>query len=354
MGRTFFSFLAVLALGGLLSAPAEAQSCKVPTNLIFNGGPGRDGIPALTNPEVVTASEGDRFLVGNDLVLGVVVNGEARAYPHGVLWWHEIVNDVLGGKPIMVTFCPLTGSGIVFDPVMAGNESNFGVSGLLFENNLVMFDRRTESLWSQMGLEAICGDLIDTKAKLLPVVQSTWAAWKALHPRTTVVSFNTGFNRNYTRYPYGTYDQVGDNQLLFPESFIDPRRDMKELVLGLTHGAQARAYPYLEMGNRAVINDEVGGKSVLVVFDRQGQVALAFDRKADGKKLTFELATPGSSRFPFQLTDNQTGSTWDLDGQAVDGPMNGAQLTPIATFSAMWFAWAELHRGTQIYLGERE
>lgn len=130
----------------------------------MSGGPGKDGIPALSNPAVVSAGEGDRFLQAEDLVLGVVVNGEARAYPHGILWWHEIVNDVLGGEPIVVTFCPLTGSGIVYDPEIDGRSLNFGVSGLLFDNNLILFDRASDSLWSQMRLESVCGSFQGTRA----------------------------------------------------------------------------------------------------------------------------------------------------------------------------------------------
>ncbi|MFQ5790480.1 MAG: DUF3179 domain-containing (seleno)protein, partial [Acidobacteriota bacterium] len=175
----------------LLSAAAASAQCLIPEDQIVSGGVGPDGIPALTAPEVVSAEEGDSFLFPSDMLLGVVINGEARAYPHAVLWWHEIINDVLGGRPIAVSFCPLTGSGLVYDPVIHEQTLNFGVSGLLFDNNLILFDRQTGTLWSQMRVEAICGELRTTVPPLLPVVQSNWAGWKALHPETTVVSFNT-------------------------------------------------------------------------------------------------------------------------------------------------------------------
>ena len=234
--------LTILAMAFLSLATLAAGQCLIPENLIVSGGPGKDGIPALTNPEVVPASAGDSFLVPDDLILGVVVNGEARAYPHGILWWHEIANDVLGGRPIVVSFCPLTGSGLVYDAAINGQLHNFGVSGLLFDNNLILFDRTTDSLWSQMGVQSICGSLQGTRLSLLPLVQSTWAAWKAMHPDTTVVSFNTGFSRDYTRYPYGNYDLVDNTMLLFPQSTVDPRLPMKETVLGITHDGVARAY----------------------------------------------------------------------------------------------------------------
>lgn len=343
MLRALVFLTAVIAA---LPAPAAAQSCLVPDNQIVSGGPGKDGIPALTTPQVVSAAEANRFLGPGNLVLGVTVNGEARAYPHNVLWWHEIVNDVLGGKPITVSYCPLTGSGMVYDPAIAGSTLSFGTSGLLFDNNLILYDRATDSLWSQMRVQAICGKLISTVPALLPVVQSTWQAWSSLHPETTVVSFNTGFNRNYNQYPYGTYDQLDNTQLLFPESFIDPRRPMKELALGITHEGLARAYPYGGLGERAAINDEITGLPVLVVFDKAAQTALPFDRRVQGRTLTFD---PEGAGFPFRLRDRETRTLWDLTGLAVEGPLGGSRLAPLATYSAMWFAWAAFHRGTEIY-----
>ncbi len=338
---------ATLCGAGLLTGSVRAQNCTIPADQIVSGGPGKDGIPALTTPEVVSASQGDAFLNANDLVVGVVISGEARAYPHNVFWWHEIVNDVLGGKPIVVSFCPLTGSAMVHDPVIGGSTLNFGVSGLLFDNNLIMFDRATDSLWAQMRVGSICGDFAETKLKLLPIVQSTWKAWKELHPETTVVSFNTGFARNYNRYPYGNYDQLNDTELLFPHTFIDPRLRMKELVLGIVNEGFARAYPYEGLGQRAAVNDEVNGKPVLVVFDKSSQMALPFDRTVNGEVLSFEVS-PGKG-FPFQLRDVETGTLWNLTGLAVEGPLAGSQLKPVATFSARWFAWASFNRGTDVF-----
>ena len=337
----------------VIGVAATAQ-CLIPQNLIVSGGPGKDGIPALTNPAVVPAETADTFLVPEDLVLGVVINGEARAYPHGVLWWHEIINDVLGGRPILVSFCPLTGSGIVSDPVLNDQLHNFGVSGLLFDNNLIMFDRTTDSLWSQMRLDSICGDFSGTRPPLLPIVQSTWAAWKAMHPTTTAVSFDTGFNRDYNRYPYGDYDGIDNTQLLFPQTTIDPRLAMKENVLGITHGGLARAYPVYSpsrLGSgaaRGAINDVVNGLSVLVVFDGPSGLAIPFDRtREDEEVLTFQLVDDDG--FPFSLRDQETGSLWNLNGVAVSGLLEGERLKKIPTFTAFWFAWAAFNPGTEIY-----
>ena len=285
-------------------------------------------------------------MFADDLVLGIVLNGEARAYPHNVLWWHEAVNDFVGGSPVLVTFCPLTGSGLVFSPVINNlGLQNFGTSGLLFENNNVLFDRTSKSLWNQMLGKRICGSFRGTEFRVLPVVQSTWEAWKSLHPDTTVVTFNTGHDRNYRRNPYGAYNN--NNAIWFPQSFIDPRRPLKENVLGIVEGEVARAYPYPSLGQRTAVN----GRPVLVVFDENAQMVLPFDRRVEGlgreQTLTFDIID--NIGFPFQLQDRETGTVWNLTGESVEGALTSARLKPIATYSAFWFAWASFNRDTEIY-----
>lgn len=346
---TFASAALALALAGA-SSPALAQNCIVPSGQIVSGGPGKDGIPALSRPRLMSAAEGTVAWAEDTLVLGVVIAGEARAYPHNILWWHEIVNDVVGGQPIALSYCPLTGSGMVYDPQVRGRASEFGVSGLLFDNNLVLYDRnQPETLWSQMRVEGICGAEAGRKPALLPVTQSTWAAWSALHPETTVLHPDTGHRRTYTVYPYGTYDRLDDTSLLFPQSFVDPRRPLKELVFGFTHEGVSRAWAYGSLGERSAINDAVAGRPVLVVFDRAAAMAVGFDRKLGEQTLEFDVVE--GAGFPFRLRDRQTGSLWDLDGRAVEGPLAvaAAQLPRLATYSAMWFAWASFHRGTELY-----
>lgn len=338
-----------LALLALAAPKVAGQSCLVPNNQLVSGGPGKDGIPALTRPRTMGAVEGATAWAPDTLVLGVVIGGEARAYPHNILWWHEIVNDVVGGQPIALSYCPLTGSGMVYEPLVRDRVSDFGVSGLLFDNNLVLYDRnQPETLWSQMRVQGICGAEAGRKPRLLPVTQSTWAAWRALHPETTILHPDTGHRRSYSVYPYGTYDRLDDSSLLFPQSFVDPRRPMKELVFGFTQEGVSRAWPYGALGERAAINDHVGARAVLVVWDQQAQMAIGFDRTVGEQTFEFELEEAGG--FPFRLRDRQTGSLWSLDGLAVEGPLAVTPLPRLATFSAMWFAWASFHRGTELYL----
>jgi hypothetical protein len=162
-----------------------------------------------------------------------------------------------------------------------------------------------------------------------------------------VVSTNTGFARNYAQYPYGAYDAVGNDDLLFPQSNVDRRRPLKELALGITEGGAEKAYPYGVMGERSVFNEVVGGRPIAVVYDREAEMAVAFDRRAGGETLTFQIADPGG--FPFRLRDAETGSDWTLDGRAVGGPLAGARIEQIATYSAMWFAWAAFHPNTELF-----
>ena len=355
------------ALGAFLTLsllPINAWSqCLVPEDQLISGGVGRDGIPALTNPVFLTVEEAEWFMAPRIWILGVVMNGEARAYPLPILWYHEIINDVLGGVPIAVSYCPLTGSGLVYDPVIDDQHLNFGVSGLLFDNNLVMFDRTSQTLWSQMMVTGICGPYKAHEPALYPVVQTTWEAWKALHPDTTVVSSETGIPRDYSVYPYGSYAQIDSAEILYPHSFIDPRIPPKAPVHGIEHEGTARAYSLhllARLGARVALNHKINGRPVLIVFDLDSVMVLSFDRRTRIKKkkrwrtktLSFDLVE--QEGFPFLLRGRQTGSEWNLRGEPVAGPLVGkvedGGLQPIAdAYTAYWFAWAAFNLDTELF-----
>lgn len=341
--------LALLAgCGGGTDAPQ--LDCLLPSEHLYFGGVSRDGIPALTNSDVVGAGSASFFVRDFDRVLGIVVNGAARAYPFSVIWWHEIANDTLGGEPVVVTYCPLTGSGIAFDPTVDGEVRNFGVSGLLFENNLVMFDRRTNSLWNQMFHQARCGPATGSELARIPVVETTWLRWSELHPNSTVLTARTGFtDRNYGTYPYGNYDIPNNFQLLFPSSAFSAERAPKELVLGILNGSTATAYPFgvlSAMGDAVAINDMVGDLPVLVTYLTLRATAMAFDRRVNGQLLTFSVDDPTT----LTLTDAETGSTWSATGEAIAGPLLGEKLAQIAdAYVVFWFAWSIYHANTEIF-----
>jgi hypothetical protein len=343
---------AVLALGACSDTLGEdfgfEFSCNIADSRIFDGGPGRDGIPALTTPELAPGPDAS-FMDDGDRVLGVEINGEARAYPLFILWFHEIVNDTLGGKPIVVSYCPLTGSGIVFDAEIDGEIKNFGVSGLLFENNLIMFDRQTESLWNQMLLGANCGPERGTELTRMPVVETTWDHWSSTHESTTVLTTNTGFGISYGIYPYGNYDDPDNETTLFPSSEWSSARAPKELVLGVHEGADAKAYPLDDLrllGPAVAVNDTVGGRAILVFYERNPQTARAFDRLVDGETLTFTV----SDRVTPTITDEETGSSWDTNGEAWAGPLTGKRLAALAdAYTVFWFAWSVYYPQTRLF-----
>lgn len=329
-------------------ADPSGASCAIPTSNFADGGVGKDGIPALTDPSFVNADAAD-YLSGTDRVIGFEVDGQAYAVPHNILWWHEIANLNFGAVQLAVTYCPLTGSSLAFDrAVIDGAE--FGVSGLLFNNNLTMYDRTSqESLWPQMNREAGCGPRTGRSLTMYPITEMTWGGWKALHPGTQVVSEATGFDRNYTTsgYPYGNYEERGNDRLLF-DVVIDERRPPKERVLGVPHADGGTAYPFgaLDDGTPVtVINDVVGGTPVVVLWRSEVQGAMAYRPVVDGQTLTFEDREGA-------IVDTSTESTWTVAGRAVSGPLQGAHLQKVAeTYVAFWFAWALFQPDTQIWEG---
>jgi hypothetical protein len=288
---------------------------------------------------------GTEYLVDGDRVVGFVLDGQPMAIPLNIFWWHEIVNLERGGVAVAVTHCPLTGSSLAFERSNAFG-AEFGVSGLLFKNNLVMYDRNgNESLWPQMLLGARCGDLDGTPLVSFPVVEMTWKGWRSLHPGTSVVSSEANSRMDYTSYPYGSYDDIDNPATLFPVT-MDPRRPPKERVLGIPDGEGGIAFPYGsldELGAAATLTATRAGQDVVVFWDRARQGAMAFLPEAGDEVLTFH--TEGD-----QILDHQTGSVWSVEGRAVSGDMEGSALPPVAeAFIAFWFAWPEFFPRVQLW-----
>ena len=336
------------------TAPVDVgPNCSINTDLVFDGGVGVDGIPALTNPPMVRIFDQQTgFLWESDRVISFELGGQMFAVPHRILWWHEIVNLTLGEHRVAVTYCPLTGSSIVFDRSdVAGAE--FGVSGLLFQNNLIMYDRTDgdRSLWPQMLLEAGCGDKVGQPLPLVASSEVLWDRWRGLYQDgLVVVRPDGGQSTVYDRYPYGDYEALDNNNLFYPQTITDRRRPAKERVLGiLNDGDGGKAYPFGELGADGsavtVVNDMVGGKPVLVVWDNAGEAAFALDPVVDGQTLTFE-GTGGN------VVDTQTGSTWRVDGLAFEGPVEGTRLEPVeGAYIAFWFAWKAFRPSTELWEG---
>ncbi|NNF11589.1 MAG: DUF3179 domain-containing protein [Gemmatimonadetes bacterium] len=317
--------------------------------LVSETSPG--AIPAMTQPPMVTQGEtGALYLEDDERVLGVVANGSARAYPHAVLDHHEVINDRVDGAWFTVTFCPLTGSGLRLDPQLGAERLDVAVSGLLFANNLVLYDRTSGDVYGpQLAVAGTCSRFRDQSMTLLPVVEMSWGEWKALYPTTLVVSSATGFNRNYRQSPYEEYRQDED---LLHDMPVDRSRPLKERVLGIRSGdGSGIGFPFGELasalGSEGALNEEIDGEPTTVFYQADdGETAIAFYATVGGQPLTFAANNDGT------FTDAETGSVWRIDGLAVDGQLAGERLDVREdAFVVYWFAWRHFQPDAEVWAG---
>ena len=268
---------------------------------IIIGGPPKDGIPALVNPAVVPVATVE-YLADADRLVEVSVGGEVRGYPLRILIWHEVVNDVLGSVPIAVVYCPLCDAVSVVERRLDGRTLTFGISGLILNSNLLLYDHATDALWSQVGLKAISGPDAGRALPHLGWALTTFDRFRAEQPEATVLGIDTGYERTYDRLPYAGYFE--GTQLLFDVPHRDPRLPLKEPVVGVLHDGLARAYPVATLRNApgGRLHDEIGGEPVIL-------------EAGDG---------PGTAR-------------------VVQVP-EGSQV--IYTY---WFAWVAFHERTEVY-----
>lgn len=251
----------------------------IPEEEILSGGPTKDGIPSLDYPKFVKAAQA-HFLRDEDQVLALKRNGIAKAYPLRILNWHEIVNDRFGDEGIIITYCPLCGSGTASEAKVAGEFLQFGVSGLLYNSDVLMYDRQTQSLWSQILSQAVTGSMKGTLLPAVAVTHTTWADWRNRHPDTLVLDANTGFNRNYQANPYGGYER--DSNIMFPVRFRSEGYHPKEQVLGLVLNGKAKAYPFVELAKGSgEISDVLAGKNIRVRYSHNHKSAEVFDSEGN-------------------------------------------------------------------------
>ena len=259
----------------------DLKGSLIPVEQIHSGGPPKDGIPAIDKPDF-TPARSAVFLRDDDTVLGIVRDGAARAYPVRILNWHEVVNDRFGTEAVVVTFCPLCGTGVAFDARIDGRVLSFGVSGLLYNSDVLLYDRQTQSLWSQLLAQAITGPLKGKHLTLLPLTHTTWADWRRQQPATEVLTTNTGQSRPYARDPYAGYES--SDQIMFPVAFRSAGYHPKERVLGVKIGGQAKAYPFVELGKtKGEVSDRIGDTALTIRFERAASRATA--HAADGKQI---------------------------------------------------------------------
>ena len=335
----------------------------VPYSEIVPGGPGKDGIPAVDDPQFESIAAAREWLDGRAPVIALEIDGDARAYPLAILTWHEIANDVVGGVPVAVTFCPLCHTALVYERVLDGTVYDFGVSGNLRYSDLIMHDRQTESWWQQATGKAIVGELTGAK---LPFIASQLIGldqFAVAHPQGLVMSRDTGHVREYGRNPYAGYDAIDEQPFLF-FGVSDGRLSPKERVVTLgEQGREALSFPYAELRRASVAQVEFEGRSIVVLWTPGAVSALdrplieasddvgstgVFSATVDGLILSF--TREGGEATP--ITDAGTGSTWDVTGRAIDGPLAGTQLMPIPHGDHFWFAWAAFVSHTSIWTAD--
>lgn len=305
-----FAFIVIFTIALVASAASGASlngfdisNASVSQSAILRGGPPRDGIPALFNPNYIKADQAD-YLYPEERVLGILIDGLPLAYPVKILNYHELVNDDGHGSPFLISYCPLCGTGMAFSSLIKGKPLQFGVSGLLYNSDVLFYDKQSDSLWSQIMSQAITGPMVGEKLQQLPLQHTTWEKWRADHPATKVLSYRQGYSRDYHTNPYGDYEKV--TRLYFDVAHKAPGRyHSKEKVLGMRLGNQARAYPFVELGKygKDTFTDQLGGQRFVVNWD----------------------------------ADNNSASITDLQGAAMNST------------TAFWFAWYAFHPDTEIF-----
>ncbi len=305
--------------------PAEA---KIRAEEIAWGGVVKDGIPALDNPTLTSAVKAS-YLRDDDLVFGVSINGDVRAYPLRIMGWHEMFNEVIGGVPVALAYCTLCGSGILYETKVEGRNKPliFGSSGFLYRSNKLMFDRATHSLWNQFTGKPVTGKLANSGIELQqrPVVIARWDDWRTANPKTKVLALDTGFNRNYgSGEVYKEY--FASKDLMFPALADQTRQRQKDYVFGIRRFGGAKAWPLTAFAKKPVINDSVAEFPVVVIGDTDSRSARAYER--------------GDLKFAQkagQLTSSD-GAVWQIGEEALTAA-DGRSLARVAGHVAYWFAW---------------
>ncbi len=358
--------LPVVLLAAVAQAPPDVNPREWRTDFsrrtvalaeIVSGGPPKDGIPAIDRPQFESVAGAAVWLHDREPVVVVEIGEDARAYPLQILIWHEIVNDEVGGTPVAVTFCPLCNTALAFDRRLDGHVLDFGATGRLRHSDLVMYDRQTESWWQQATGEGIVGTYAGQRLRFIAAPLTSWRDFRNTYPAGRVLSRDTGYDRPYGRNPYEGYDTRRSPIAGFFRAQPDGRLPAMERVVAFEEGGSVVAYAFSLLARRHVINDDVGALRVVVIWApgtasavdaatvRDGRdvgATAVFDRRVDGRVLSFEPARDGLFR------DRETGSVWLSSGRAVSGPLAGRRLVPVPHGNHFWFAWAVFRPDTRL------
>lgn len=336
------------------SAGGGDRDWLIPRGEVVDGGPGKDGIPSIDDPNFASVSS-INFIPDNRMVIGLQIGNEIKVYPHQIMDWHEIVNDRVGDKAVALTFCPLTGTALAWNREINGNVTEFGVSGLLFRNNLIPYDRNSDSYWSQMQVRSVAGPLSSSQTETFQVVETRWETWKKLYPDAQVLTTDTGFSRNYSGFTYGSDYSTNHDRIIFPIRNRNNALQNKTRVHGLLpeEGAEPSEYsPLVFPINRfsegiEVIQESFDGREIVVVGSSGHDFAAAFSRLSpEGTLLEFEAVS--DDQLPVVMRDSE-GNLWDLFGNAVSGPRQGERLTALKSYTGYWFGWADFFPDLRIH-----
>lgn len=296
----------------------------------------------LQDPEFILASEAE-YIQPRDLVLGISINGESKAYPTSMMWFHHVANDNVGGIPVAITYCVVCSSGVAFNPLIEGERYNFALFAL-YDAVMVLADDETGSVWAHLSGIALDGPMKGAQLEILPLVQTTWERWQELHPDTLVLSNET----EYTEW----YANPGLGEAGFGPEFLqsivnwDDRLPSNTLVLGVDLAGSYIAYPVqLITTLGSVVNDTFEGHPLLVIVDSRNAFSIAYSRELNGQILTFENV----AILAMEIVDRETGSHWSVEGEAISGPLEGQQLSFVTSYLTEWYGWAAFHPGSDIY-----
>ena len=336
-----------------IERPQFSDDWIIPKDEVLDGGPGLDGIPSIDNPVFGSIdSESLRFLSDERLITGIRIGNEVRGYPHQILDWHEVVNDQIDGEHVAITYCPLTGTDIA---LKREGGMEFGVSGLIFRNNLILYDRTFYSRYSQMQIRGVNGPMSGTVLETTPVIQTSWAVWKKMYPDSKVLLPDTGFSFGYSGFLYGKDYLSGNSATIFPINHPDNRMERKVRGLGIIEGvADERAnvtfFPVHRFGNGIkLINHSLYNIEAVVAGSSEYHFAVAFQRVLkDGTILEF---TPIGDSLPNIMRD-QEGNVWDIFGFAEEGPRQGERLSSVQAYTGYWFALADFFPFLSIWVDE--
>jgi len=338
----------------------DFSKLTVPLDEIVPGGPGKDGIPALDRPSFETVKEAGKWLANEDPVAVVRIDEAVKVYPLQILIWHEIVNDEVGGVPISVTFCPLCNTALAFRRTFDGEVLDFGTTGLLRHSDMVMYDRQTETWWQQATGEGIVGKYAGRRLSLVPAPVLSWKEVRKQLPDALVLSRETGYRRPYGQNPYVDYDRRRGPFASFFRGGTDNRLPAMERVVALEGGERPLVIPFSLMREKEVVHLERSGErlvvfwaagtasaldSEMVAWGRDVGSSAVFSTKIGGRDLTFEAKGEGRFR------DKETGSVWALTGDAIEGPLIGRRLEPVAHGNHFWFAWVVFRPETEVWGG---